>query len=63
MWGIGVRISLPSGLWFQAVVKVEVKTDDRDREFMSWDVLLNEPQTYPSHLLLARSLLHMPFIM
>lgn len=31
MWGIGVRISLPSGLWFQAVVKVEVKTDDRDR--------------------------------
>ncbi len=31
MWGIGVRLSLASGLWFQAVVKVEVKTDDRDR--------------------------------
>lgn len=31
MWGIGVRISLTSGLGFQAVVKVEVKTDDRDR--------------------------------
>ena len=31
MLGIGVRLSLASGLWFQAVVKVEVKTDDRDR--------------------------------
>lgn len=29
--GIGVRLSLSSGLWFRAVVKVEVKTDDRDR--------------------------------
>lgn len=26
-----MRLSLASGLWFQAVVKVEVKTDDRDR--------------------------------
>lgn len=31
MQGIGVRLSLASGLWFQAVVKVEVTTDDRDR--------------------------------
>lgn len=31
MQGIGVRLSLASGLWFQAVVKFEVKTDDRDR--------------------------------
>lgn len=26
-----MRLILASGLWFQAVVKVEVKTDDRDR--------------------------------
>lgn len=26
-----MRLSLASGLWFQAVVKAEVKTDDRDR--------------------------------
>lgn len=26
-----MRLSLASGLWFQDVVKVEVKTDDRDR--------------------------------
>lgn len=31
MWGIGVRLSLASGCWFQAVVKVEVRTDDRDK--------------------------------
>ena len=31
MQGIGVRLSLASGLWFQAVVKVVAKTDDRDR--------------------------------
>ena len=31
MQGIGVRLSPASRLWFQAAVKVEVKTDDRDR--------------------------------
>lgn len=31
MWGIGVRLSPAPRLWFQAVVKVEVKIDDRDR--------------------------------
>lgn len=31
MQGIGVRLILASGLWLQTVVKVEVKTDDRDR--------------------------------
>lgn len=29
--GIGVRQSPASGLWFQAVVKVEVETDERRR--------------------------------
>lgn len=29
--GIGVRRSPASGLWFQAVVKVEVETDERRR--------------------------------
>ena len=29
--GIGVRLRPASGLWFQAAVKIEVKTDDRHR--------------------------------
>lgn len=35
----------------------------RGTKFRSWNVLLNKPHTYPVHLLLARSLLHMLFIM
>lgn len=31
MQGIGVRLHRASGLWFQAVVKGEVRRDDRDR--------------------------------